>query len=273
LWADARARWSALEVSAADFASHMAARMPDPLPAQRWLEFLQPQDLYLACGCARGDAEAMAALEAEYGGLLSAIARRYSSARDDAEDLAQMVRVKILVGTRDRPGRIADYSGRGYLENYLRVTAVRTCLDVVKRGAQRKREEPSGDRLAEAASVDDAELGFLKREYRAHFAQAFAAAARSLTSEQRNALRQHVVHHLTIDQIAALYKIHRSTAARRVARARAALIDATRRELAARLGGVSEEEVDSVMRLIESRLEVSVSRLFSTRGGDDRLPG
>lgn len=252
----------------------LAARAPDP---ERWLDELQPADLYLACACAGGSEEALAVFERDYGKVIESVARRYAGRDHGLDDLAQVVRMKLLVGNADRSGRIADYSGLGYLENFVRVTAVRTCLDQVKRGVQRKREAPASDQdwLEAAADAGDLELDFLKREYRAHFAGAFAAAAGSLSSEQRNALRQHLVHRLTVDQIAAVYSVHRATAARRVARAREALLEATRRELAGRLGGASPGEIDSIMKLIDSRLELSVSRLLRSRtgGGDDPLPG
>jgi RNA polymerase sigma-70 factor, ECF subfamily len=254
-------------VEAAAFAEHLAARAPESLDAGRWLEELAAGDLYLACACARGVEAAVVRFDADYGRVIEAVARRYADRTRGAEDLAQVVRMKLLVGDGERPGRIADYSGLGFLENFVRVTAVRACLDQVKRGVQRKRETPASDQawLEAAADAGDLELEFLKREYRAHFREAFAAAAAALSSEERNALRQHLVHRLTVDQIAAVYHVHRATAARRVARAREALLEATRRELAARLGGASAAEVDSIMKLIDSRFELSVSRLLATR--------
>ncbi|MBN1606671.1 MAG: transcriptional regulator, partial [Polyangiaceae bacterium] len=66
---------------------------------------------------------------------------------------------------------------------------------------------------------------------------------------------------LTIDEIAAAFGIHRATAARRVARARSALLAATRRELGERLR-MSTAALKSVMRLIQSQLHASVRRLL-----------
>lgn len=265
LWQAARERLPGA-VEAAAFAEHVAARVPASMEAARWLEELAAGDLYLACACARGVEAAVVRFDAEYGKVIEAVARRYADRTRGAEDLAQVVRMKLLVGDGERPGRIADYSGLGFLENFVRVTAVRTCLDQVKRGVQRRRESPASDQewLEAAADAGDLELEFLKREYRAHFREAFAAAAASLPAEERNALRQHLVHRLTVDQIAAVYHVHRATAARRVARAREALLAATRRELATRLGGASGDELDSIMRLIDSRFELSVSRLLAS---------
>ena len=82
-------------------------------------------------------------------------------------------------------------------------------------------------------------------------------------------LRAHFVHGLNIDEIAAAHGVHRATAARRLAKAREDLLRDTRRILLARLS-LSRDELASVMRLIESKLHVSVERLLQTRGqGED----
>jgi RNA polymerase sigma-70 factor (ECF subfamily) len=55
-----------------------------------------------------------------------------------------------------------------------------------------------------------------------------------------------------------MYRVHRSTAARQVARTRDALLAATRRALMARLH-IGRREFESIMRLISSQLDVSVA--------------
>jgi RNA polymerase sigma-70 factor (ECF subfamily) len=77
-------------------------------------------------------------------------------------------------------------------------------------------------------------------------------------------LRQSVVHGLNIDQIAAVFGVHRATAARRVERAREALLAATRKSLMSRLS-IDRTEFESVMALIKSRLDVSIHRVLGSR--------
>jgi len=55
--------------------------------------------------------------------------------------------------------------------------------------------------------------------------------------------------------------IHRATAARRVARARTAYVDDVRALLAARLQ-VARDELDDVIGMVMSRLDVSIPRLL-----------
>ncbi len=82
-----------------------------------------------------------------------------------------------------------------------------------------------------------------------------------LSHRQRNVLRQHTVFGVTIDGLAVMYRVHRATAARWLDGAREALLAGTRRELMARLH-LSPGTLDSIMRLIESQIEISVRRLL-----------
>lgn len=71
---------------------------------------------------------------------------------------------------------------------------------------------------------------------------------------------------LGIDEIAGIYRVHRATAARWLARIRERLYTGTRTELMQRLA-VDPREFDSVMRLIRSRLDASISA--GLRADDD----
>jgi len=68
---------------------------------------------------------------------------------------------------------------------------------------------------------------------------------------------------LTLDQIAALYGIHRATVAYTLAQARAERVESTRRELATPLG-VAAASLDSVVRAaasLDSVVRVADSRI------------
>ncbi len=202
--AGARLRWPGVEVDDVMFARYLAARATGGT-----LAGLHTDDLYLACGCAAGEAAAVAAFEAEYGKDIDAVAARFRRTGLDVEDIGQQVREKILVAPAGARPKIADYSGLGFLQNWVRITAVRTFLDATRRAPGRREVGGAGGLMMVADPDDDVELAYLKRHYRAAFKAAFEQAIASLTSQQRNALRQHLVAGLTIDQIAGLYGIHR----------------------------------------------------------------
>ena len=100
----------------------------------------------------------------------------------------------------------------------------------------------------------------LRERYREQVRAAIAAAFAALTERQRNVLRQYYIDGLTIDQLAALYHVDRATTARWVIGARTGVLDGTRDRLRAVLG-VSSDEVESILRLVRSELDLSLRLL------------
>jgi RNA polymerase sigma-70 factor, ECF subfamily len=74
-------------------------------------------------------------------------------------------------------------------------------------------------------------------------------------------LRQHALDGLSIDRLAALHKVHRATAARWVEAARTAALEHTRLALGRRLR-VGPDELESVMRLVRSQLDITLPALL-----------
>jgi RNA polymerase sigma-70 factor (ECF subfamily) len=254
LYQDGRRAWPDVALAAEVFAAHLAALHPGGAPDDL------SSDLYLACACAGGDPAAIAALDRDFLATLDPALGRLG---DDAfiAEVKQTLREKLLVAPAGGRPRIADYAGTGNLRGWLKVAAVRTAISL------RRREhpaEPLDGPLDVAAPDADPELRFLQEKYRAEFRAAFTEAAARLSSRDRNVLRYQALDGLSIDEIGALYGVHRATAARWIGRARELLVAGTRKALQARLG-VDRDELDSVMRLIESRLDLSLRSLMRTR--------
>jgi RNA polymerase sigma-70 factor (ECF subfamily) len=236
-----------------------------------WLGRIHPGDLYLALGCLAGDGQAIAAFERVYRSDIERLIARYQGPELSAEDLWQTLREKLFVHTPERLGRIHDYTGIGFLQNWLRVTTSRTFIDALRAAtsANRRNEtEPLNEQMLHeldiSAAAIEPELDFLKQEYRVHFKEAFAAALQSLGSRERNLLRQHLIAGLSMAQIGALFQVHTSTISRQIARAREQLLDRTREELRLRLK-LAEGEFNDLLDMIRSRLDLSIHRLLSTR--------
>jgi RNA polymerase sigma-70 factor, ECF subfamily len=255
----AREAWPEVALADEEFVRHFGQTCREGGPLEVF-DHLRPADLFLAAACARGAPGALEGFERGFGADVAAAVRRFASPSLAADDLRQALHEKLFVGREDRPPKIAEYSGQGFLQNWIRITAVRTFTDLA-RAAQRRREDPD-DELVVAAS-EDLELAFLKQRYRGVFKEAFEQAISALDSRDRNMLRHSVVRGLGIDQIAAIYHIHRATAARRLGKARDALLEATRRGLMDRLR-IDRQELDSVMDLIRSRLDVSIHRVLGS---------
>jgi len=252
---EARAARPSIDVPREDFVLHLALHFPPAATSIDALEELRASDLYLACACLRGDGAAMTVFDASYLANLGAVVP--FPAGTNAGDVKQAVREKLLMGHDGDPPKIGDYSGRGDLGGWVRVVAMRVALNLA-RGKTREVELEESDRLADgAAGSDDAELGLLKKLYQAEFREAFQQALTGLPVRDRNMLRQHYIDGLTLEQIGAVYQVHRVTMVRRMTETRKELATETRRRLKAKLR-VSRGELDSIMRLLQSQLDVSI---------------
>jgi len=106
----------------------------------------------------------------------------------------------------------------------------------------------------------------MRLRYGAAFKAAFQSAIAALEPRQRLLLKLQFVDDLTVDQIGALYGVHRATAARWVARAREALFDETRRRLATELG-LSARQLSSILDVVRSHVDVSLLRVLAQDDG------
>jgi RNA polymerase sigma-70 factor, ECF subfamily len=258
-YAQARERWPNVDVPLIIFGPYVAARVPDGSSFVEGLSSLVTDDLYLACGCCIGEPQALGMFETH---VLAQVERRLRRLTDDsaeAEDLMQRLRQKLLVGDETLEPRIASYGGRGDLTSWVKVVGVREGL-MAMRGRRPVATDDEAT-LEAAAGGDDPELDFMRHRYQAEFREAFGQALGGLQPGERNILRYHLIDRLSIDRIAAIEGVHRATAARRLARLRETLHTATRDHLMSRLS-VTEPELESILRLVRSRLEVSVRRLL-----------
>jgi RNA polymerase sigma-70 factor (ECF subfamily) len=256
-----RNTWPGVQVSAADFADHLALHLGLSSEAAESLA-TRAGDLYLALAAGRGDLAAIslvdrtciAQVDAALHGMLSS---------SEIDDLKQQLRHRRFVGTNGSP-KILDYAGRGELRAWVRASAVRAAISVLR---SRKREHVHQQDLWIAAPKlgVDPTIDYLRPRLQAEFRAAFETALGSLETRERNLLKHHFLDGLSTDELAVLYRVHRATAFRWLARARERLLAQTRQALAARMS-LRRSELDSVMRLIGSQLEVSMVRLF---GADD----
>ncbi len=83
-----------------------------------------------------------------------------------------------------------------------------------------------------------------------------------MSERERNLLKYELIGALDLDQIAALYDVHRATIARWRANCRHKLLAETEAALRARLA-IGGSEFESIVRLIRSELDVSLYRLLS----------
>lgn len=258
LHASARAQHPGVDVSAEQWAGALAARLPPGLPIVEAVRAVRAGDILWVCGCLQGDATALAALETA---VREEVAAAGAAVRvpDDALDSArQLLHSSLLVGESE-PG-LSRYAGRGDLRGFLRIAAVRALIRVK---GQHPREVGVNAELLEAlAPAADPELERLKVAYRDDFAACFREALAGLPPRDRTLLRLNVIEKMSIDKLGALFGVHRATAARWLERVKAELGTRTEELLAERLG-VDAAEVESIIRLVRSQVDVSLNRMLA----------
>ena len=221
---------------------------------------MDDSELALAAAVAAGDPAAIREFEARYLTPVRSQLRAMNLGAEDIADIEQAIRIKLLVGDGDTPARVVQYAGQGKLGGLVRVAAVREALTLLRR----KKTTTSEDWLEELSSPDDdSELVQLKARHRVEFKAAFEEAVRRLSPREHAMLRLHLVRQHSIDDIGAVYLVHRATAARWIEAAKTRLRRETTRILGERFG-LRGPELERVVGLIESRIELSIERLLTT---------
>ena len=257
-WQAGRAAWPAIDLDRPTFATYIAelGRIGTRYPA----------DVFLAAACLAGNVDALAVFERDVLATARGAVRSIDANETFIDEACQRLRASLLVGDGGRP-RIVDYAGRGPLRAWVGVAAVRTAL-MMRRSQQRAREVSIDDDWSGVLvmiSTGNPELELLKRQYSEAFTAALRDAVSGLEQRQRTVLRMSFVEALSIDDIGAVYAVHRATAARWIRIACDAISEATRRQLADRLQ-LSPTELDRVTALVQSQLDVSLSQLLPDDG-------
>ncbi len=262
--AAATSEWPTLTASAEGFVAHLARVLPGDRDLAESLAAVRAGDLFLAFACAVGDAVAVEAFEERHRDEVDAALVRLRVAPDIADEIRARLRHKLLLPDGDRPPRIAEYRGRGALAGWVRASAFREAVDLLRR-QQRERPIEEVGPLADGMGADP-EMERIKERYRVDFQEAFKESLAALSPRERTVLRYQLIDGLGIDAIGALHDVHRATAARWLEKAREKILSGTKRRLLRRLG-IAGPELESLLRLVQSRIDVTLSALL--RSGPD----
>ena len=240
------------------FVAYLRARLPPDLPPSIALRRMHTSDLYLACACAHGDPNAIAVLDERCLGQLDRALSRIGIDRDMVAEIKQEIRYRVLVGDGGN-AEIVEFAGRGDLRGWLRVMATRQAL---RRQSRASREQATEDDelWQHLVSAEPRMFDHAKEVYRREFKRAFETALRALPHREKTLLRQHYLDGATLDELAVLYRVHRATVTRMLGRAREMVLASTRDRLMSELD-VPSQELDSILRMIWSRIEFSLRAL------------
>jgi RNA polymerase sigma-70 factor (ECF subfamily) len=246
LYAEAHEAWSQFHVPESTFDAAIAARGGSVEDAN---------EIYLACGCAAGMTAAIRCFEDRYFGCVPSVARRLGLSSSDADEIAQTLRQRLFVGVEGET-KVTDYAGRGQLAGLIQVAATRIGLNL-KRARARIADEPVSE-----VPVEANDSAYAKAEYREHVRRALEDTAAAMTPRDRTVLRMHLVERASIDDIAAVYRVHRATAARWVTAARDILIRESRDRFLV-LAKLETDDTAGLASFVESQLTLSLDRILA----------
>ncbi|PTL77365.1 RNA polymerase subunit sigma-70 [Vitiosangium sp. GDMCC 1.1324] len=255
----ARAAWPTLKLPAEAFVRHMARHLPAG-KASEVLRILHGADLYLACACATGEPSALRAFEQN---ILRFIPYRLGALSPSmVEEVLQVLRERLLVGTEEAPPKIESYGGRGPLLTWVGITAGRIAGELVRRNGRELPVTDPPEEFARMLASGNPEHEILREDARQLLVEVVRKAVAALPEQERTLLRLHHFDGFTMDRLALMYGDSRSGVARKVASAREQLLERVHAELAHQLKQ-DHLAMESLLGLVRSQLEISLQRMLS----------
>lgn len=249
-------RWPQL----GDVASAFRARFEAVLPTLDPSAPFHAEDAWLVAAFLAGNERALLLLREA---IHEAAHGRWLWEKEDRRELESAVSEELLVAGKagEAPG-IGRYQGRGPLAAFLRVACLRHARILARRA---QRETPAEEALFDNLVGGEAtpELAVLKEQLRGELADSLRLALAALPVDKRLLLKQHYLDGVSADRLAQLHGTHRATVCRWMASARDEFLELVRNTVAEKLG-VRRLDVDSIVRFVQSQLDVSFSLLRSS---------
>ncbi|HEY0708162.1 MAG TPA: hypothetical protein VGG33_15260, partial [Polyangia bacterium] len=240
---------------------YLAERADSSLEPLDAIARLSRDDLFLACGCARGDEAAIEALAKIYGPTLRALVAELDPTPDFVDAIMNELREALLgeaAGSGPaREGKINQYRGRTSLAIWLGASARRRAL--TRQGAAK----PFDD-LAEIAASErsgDPARDHLRLRYPNGLGQAITdgvtQALAKLTANDVGMLRSHLVDGFSLRKLGHIRGVNVNTIARDIASARATILEEIRGVLHTR-AGLSRDDAHAVVSALFTRVNLGM---------------
>ncbi len=258
----ARVAWPDVALDDDTFLQHLAERLPEEGDAVAALGAVHGPDLFLACACLGGDPRALAAFDRHFLSEVASFLGRADALAGFTDEVKQALRTRLLLTDGDILPRIGRYNGRGPLGGWLRMVATRVAVDLRRERASE--DSPIADAELLPSAAPDPELDYLKTRYRHELEEAFRATLAGLAARDSNILRLHFLDGLPAEAIGVMYKVSGRTVQRWLADLREQILARTRELLTEKLR-VSTAELDSLMVLVQSQVQLNMRDILRKR--------
>jgi len=260
VWDEAEVRWPGVVVAPDEIAGFLVERLTPDCDVLAELRRLHTSDLFLACGCARGDHGALAAFEQAFMPQVPQYLARGNAPADFIDDVKQQLRVHLFLAGDGRTGRISAYLGHGPLGAWLRMVALRLALD--------RDHAPGGppdayrfEAQALAPAIHDPELAYLKHHSMALVSRAVAASLTAMSPRDATLLDLFFLREVSQSALARMYHVSSRTVRRWLDEIRQKVVTEARRHLVEDLA-LPTAQADSLMRLFSSQVDMSIVRFL-----------
>lgn len=244
-----------------------------------FIDEIRADDLCLILACERGDERAWEELVANFDATVRSAARKISSNKEDAEDLASSIWAELYGLRQDADGnkksKLAYYSGRGSLAGWLRAVVSQLAIDQFRKQSKfvQVEETREFENLAEESSShtgndlvvhhgQNPEELFTEQQTAVDVSTALHAAIDSLEAEDKLILKLYYFDDLKLKDIAATFGYHEATASRKLVRVQTEIRKAVERELKKRHGW-SDGEVKKHLADAALKLGVSMEKMLA----------
>jgi RNA polymerase sigma-70 factor, ECF subfamily len=246
-----RTGWPAVELGALDFANHVRRHgISTNVP----IGILQ--DIFLACACGCGIPGALQRFRERFFSVVATAVRSFDASPQFADEVYQRLSEALFVPGPSGEAKIHRYNGHGPLAGFVRTSARRIALRFSAALSRFQGEEALIEQFSQA-SVLDATLA--KLECRDAVNRALSVALRQLPRRDRLILRMNLIEKVSTTRLAAMYKVSQPTVSRWIQRT-AKAIHATVKELVCDELDIDTHELDSLLLLVRSQIEITISQ-------------
>lgn len=180
--------------------------------------------------------------------------------REEADEIAQRVRVTLFAGPQPK---IGDFRGSGSFIGWVRTFAVRAWINERTRGAPRANAADA--LLATIAPSTEGAESVSHRQLAPIVRTALREGLASLTPRERSILQFVVVDGTGLEQVASVYRVHRTTVMRWLERALDEVRTKVRRAIE-RDAGLTASDVESALDYVARGFDTTLTRYLDMDG-------
>jgi RNA polymerase sigma-70 factor (ECF subfamily) len=243
--------WPTIGLCFADFAEFMRRHSIGPNTSNEI-----NHDLFLACACGLGDPSALQHFRDRYFGVVATAVRSLDASPQYADEIFQRLQESLFVSPPGTDTKIQHYRGQGPLAGFVRTVARRIGMRVTAAAARFQGEEALAQEFSRASEL---EATVIKLQCRDAINRALCIALSQLPRRERLILRMNLVEKVSTTRIAAMYKVSQPTVSRWIQRS-ARAIQETVKVLVCDELDIDARELDSLLQLVRSQIEITISR-------------